>query len=175
MKTSLIQHRVADFLKQHPPCCYMEGPNLLTLAGSGRVSFHESGEFIFRKGQERRPFIWVIQQGQVELLDPDLVDFLGAGDLLGLGRYLGHTHHRHSARTASDVILYALDAATFDQLVQKYPQASSYLGAHFSLRARSGEQSWIDKAGPPARLLACPPETPIREAARILSRHHADA
>ncbi|MGH8733942.1 MAG: DUF294 nucleotidyltransferase-like domain-containing protein, partial [Burkholderiales bacterium] len=35
--------------------------------------------------------------------------------------------------------------------------------------------SWIDQAGPPARLLACPPETPIREAARILSRHHADA
>ena len=177
MKTSLIQHRVADFLKQYPPCCYLEEPNLLALAGSGRVSFHESGEFIFREGQERRPFIWVIQQGQVELLGPHLVDLLGAGDLLGLGRFLGHTHHRHSARTTSDVILYALDAVIFERMVHKYPQASSYLGAHFSLRARSGEEktSWIDQAGPPAHLLACPPETPIREAARILSRHHADA
>src|SRR5688572_4721942 len=120
MQTSVILHRVADFLKQYPPFDALSAADLLDLAGSGRVKFHESEEFIYWQGDPKGPFVWVIQQGRVDLLDGEtLRDVLGAGDLVGLDRLT-------SARTASDVILYALDAAKFEALAGRYLVGRAY-------------------------------------------------
>src|SRR5258707_14494202 len=122
MKTAVIRHRVADFLKQHAPFDSLPETDLLALAGSGRVRFHESEEYVFRQGDAPGPLLFVIQQGRVELLDGEqLRDVLGEGDLLGLDRFLGDGAHRHSARTASDVILYAVDAGIFATLAAGHP------------------------------------------------------
>src|ERR1700733_5484785 len=66
MKTSVIRYRVADFLKQYPPFNELSAEDLLVLAASGRVVFHESEEYIFRKNQPKTSSICVIQQGSVE-------------------------------------------------------------------------------------------------------------
>jgi CRP-like cAMP-binding protein len=165
MQTSVILHRVADFLKQYPPFDALSQPDLLELAGSGRVKFHESEEFVYWQGDPKGPFVWVIQQGRVDLLDGDtLRDVLGAGDLIGLDRLT-------SARTASDVILYALDAAKFEALA----------GPHLASRWH-GRTSWLDAEAPPVDYLRAAPATvrlsgPLttRNALRQMIRSGVDA
>ncbi len=158
MKTSVIRHRVADFLKQHPPFDVLPEEDLLELAGTGRVTFHESDEYLFHKGQATDALIRVIQQGKVEMVDGERVrDVLGEGEILGLD-------YSHSAKTASDVILYSVDARAFEDLVTKHEEMRRYVAAHFPKH----EVTWLDAEAPPLELLrlqTCNAGTPIREIA----------
>ncbi len=125
VNTSIIRHRVADFIKQHPPFDALPEPDLLELAGSGRVKFHESEEFVYRRGDVRGKFIWILQQGTVHLLQGDqeqgrLHDVIEAGDLLGLDFFAGDGPYLYSARTATDVILDALDGGVMAAMVARH-------------------------------------------------------
>ncbi len=154
MNTSVIRYRVADFLKRHAPFDTVPESELLDLAARGRVKFHEADEFVHRTGLAKTPFIWIIQQGRVELIvdrpeGPKLLDVLGEGDILGLDRYSGDGAYRCSARTASDVIIYAVPAADFEELLSRNPAVERFLAAHFAVSAAgSGRASWLD-AEPP--------------------------
>ena len=192
LKTASIAYRVADFLRRFPPFQYLTDNELLELVGGGRVIFHEDGELIFEQGRKRSRYVYVIQQGAVRLLDvqPDgevLRDVRGDGDLLGVGRYLGIDEHVLTARTETDVILYALPAELFWTLVKRHPRASRYLAAYFSTaitptdleteQARSDELrlgrrpvDWMARrieAQP--RPLICAADTPLREVAAWLA------
>jgi len=181
VKTFTIAYRVADFLKKHPPFDCMEEEDLVAIAAAGRVSFHEDGEIIFEEGLERSAFFYVIQQGTVRLVrhglqGEQLVDLRGEGDLLGISWFLGEPRYIHTARTDTEVILYALPWDVFLPRLQRYRQATRYLAAYFSIRptydnerlARTGEDeqpsslathasagedglgaaTWLDESGP---------------------------
>ena len=194
MKTSSINYRVADFLRQHPPFQFVEEERLLQLAENGRVKFHQSDEEIFQKGSTRRPFVYVIQQGSVELLDDNghgeqLRDILGEGDFLGAGCVLGLNIHVHTARTKSDVLVYALPAAEFVALAENNPPVSRYLDAYFSANPaystaradaakRAGRETkqgaWFEAGRvqddfAAARLVTCGSSSSIAEAAQIMA------
>lgn len=141
MRTSTIAYRVADFLRSHAPFQYTPEAQLLDLARSGRVKFYEADEYIFRQGEDRKPWIYVIQQGRVELWEEEgerqeLRDILGAGDLLGIGAYWGNPPQQtyiYSAKTTGDVVLYALALDAFSKLVHEQPRVARYLNAYFSV------------------------------------------
>jgi CBS domain-containing protein len=202
MKTSVIRYRVADFLKQSAPFDAIAEEDLLELAATGRVSFHEAEEFVFRKNEQRKPCLWVIQQGTVEIIDEAdggnrLCDLRGAGDVLGLGYFLASDAYLHSARTATDVILYSIDARSFAVQVAKYPRVARYLAAHLSVSAlykdalqtaadekfkgaAAQAASWLDAEGPSpeflrARLRVLPPGRPLCEAASKMNETQSDA
>jgi signal-transduction protein with cAMP-binding, CBS, and nucleotidyltransferase domain len=161
MNTSVIRYRVADFLKNHAPFDALPGPALIDLAGQGRVKFHEAGEYIFQQGQAKAPWVWIIQQGTVELIDESaganatqLRDVLGEGDLLGLEQFLGDGSYVSAARTASDVLIYAIDAAAFDELASRHLAVKRYLAAHFSVAGMGiGRRSWLDAEPPTLEFL----------------------
>ena len=198
MRTSTISYRVADFLKQHPPFDFLDEAELLQLAGHGRVKMHERGERLFEEGGPPGPFVFVIQQGTVRLVNEtddggQLRDILGAGDLLGVGRFLGHATHRHTALAATDVVLYCLQASDVEQLIATHDRVAHYLqatasvgGTRSAAEEAAGEtpqrrpQSWVDETGPPEavttrRLLTCSPGTAIQAAARQMAAHKSDA
>ena len=168
MRTSVIRHRVADFLKQYPPFDSLSPDDLHEAAGSGRVKFHQANEYVFRQGQDKASIVWVVQQGRVDLIEDcttgeQLRDILGEGDLIGLDRFPGNGLCLYSARTASDVILYGVTASLFESFAQRYPAVKTYLRAHFSVSSLSGSRktSWLDAEAPPpsflrARLVALP-------------------
>ncbi len=176
MKTSVIRQRVADFLKAHAPFDSLAETDLLELAGSGKVKFHESEEYVFQQGDAKGPFLWMIEQGRVELLEeaesgPRLRDVMGTGDLL----FAGDGACQYSARTASDVILYGVATALFEAAVARYPQVRRFLSAHFSISGNFGFQrnSWLEAGAPPAEFLRARttlllPDTSTREAASLL-------
>lgn len=159
MNTSVIRYRVADFLKSHAPFDTLPRQHLMELAGQGRVKFHEADEYIFRQGQAKTPWVWIVQQGRVELVDETaganhLRDVLGEGDLVGLERFLADGSYLSSARTASDVIVYAIDAGAFEDLAARHPTVKRYLAAHFSVSgAGIGRRSWLDAEAPSLEFL----------------------
>jgi len=136
VQTSSISYRVADFLGRYPPFQFFDEARRLELASNGRVKFHESDEYVFRGGEKRGGWVWVIQQGKVELLDQQggLRDVLGEGDVLGIGAFLGTEVFLHTARTASDVILYAFPIEDFNRLVRSDSRATLFLASYFSVR-----------------------------------------
>jgi CBS domain-containing protein len=160
MQISVIRHRVADFLSRCTPFDSVPEQDLLNLAGSGRVKFHESGEYICRRGDVPGRFLWIIQQGRVELFDQagpgeQLRDVLGEGDVLGLDRFVGDGRCIYSARTASDVILYGVAADLFESFVPRHPAVQRFVAAHASVTGNLtfGRRSWLDQDPPPMEFL----------------------
>ena len=121
MDTATISYRVADFLKKYPPFQAMDDVDVLAVAGRGRVRFHERNEHILSEGEAHRHEVFVIQQGVVSLWSEsngafELRDVRGPGDLLGVERFNGASSTLHSARAATDVVIYALPAGDIETL-----------------------------------------------------------
>ncbi len=138
MRQSSIRYRVADFLKQHSPFDAMSEDDLLGLTQRGRVKFHEGGERVYGQGAPHGPFLFVIQQGGVECRVEDdsgerVRDLLGAGDLLGLDRFVDADAHLHSAITVGDVILYSIGFDDFEAQMRKHAAVSRYVAAYVSV------------------------------------------
>ena len=134
METAEISYRVADFLKKHPPFNAIADADLLALASRGRVRFHEPFEYILWQGEPHRHQVFVIQQGTVSLWDEsgghaELRDVRGAGDLLGIERYNDAPHTLYSARSESDVVIYAFPTYEFDQYILQSTHAAHYIAA----------------------------------------------
>ena len=134
METAEISYRVADFLKKHPPFNAIGDEHLLALAARGRVRFHEPFEYILWQGEPHRHQVFVIQQGTVSLWDEsagraELRDIRGAGDLLGIDRYTDAPHTMHSARSESDVVIYAFPTYDFDEHILTSAHAAEYVAA----------------------------------------------
>ena len=134
METAAISHRVADFLKKHPPFNAIDEADLLALAAHGRVRFHEKNQYILSQGEPHRHQLFVIQQGTVSLWDEsggraELRDMRGAGDMLGTERYNEARQCLYTARAESDVVIYAFPQDDFDGCVLKHPHAAQYVAA----------------------------------------------
>lgn len=182
MQTAAIPYRVADFLKQHPPFQYMDEPDLIALSARGRVKFHEPDEYICWQASAHSAFISVIQQGSVALWDesvtpPALRDIRGAGDVIGIERFNGMPNSLYSAKAASEVVIYALQAADFEPLLARYPLAAQYVAASSAVTADYCAPS--ERPGPHEMFLVdlmrgsttlqCLADTPIQQAARHLA------
>jgi CBS domain-containing protein len=179
MNTGAISYRVADFLKQHPPFQGMEEADLVALAGRGRVKFHEADEFLCWQASSFSPYLFVIQQGTVSLWDEtsgtgQLRDILGVGDIVGVERFLGDETYRYSAKSTSEVVVYALNAADIVPLLEKYPQAARYIDAqggagYQALEQRRGvHRLFVADLASDGALLRCAPGTSVRDAVRTM-------
>ena len=114
-----------------------------TLAARGRVRFHEANEYILWQGEPHK-------QSRVR-------DSAGDGVALGRSRRARlrcatcaapetcwassasirrrARHCLHSARSESDVVIYAFPASDFEELVLKYPYARQFVEAHDTVDA----------------------------------------
>lgn len=188
MDTSAISYRVADFLKKHPPFQAMEEGDLLELATRGRVRFHEANEYILWQGEPHKLHVCVIQQGTVSLWDEEdgravLRDVRGAGDMLGIERFTGAPCCLHSARSASDVVIYAFPASDFEDLVLKYPYARQFVQAHDTVTA---DYQWANDTRDPQKMFlhdvvgrkalqSCSARMSIRDVAQSMLTTGSDA
>jgi CBS domain-containing protein len=186
--TSAISYRVADFLKKHPPFQAIEEADLLGLAARGRVRFHEANDFLVWQGEPHKPHVFVIQQGTVTLWDEangraTLRDVRGAGDMLGIERFTDAPRSLFSARSESDVLIYAFPSTDFEARVMKYPYARQFVEAYDTVtadyqgarNAREPQRVFVHDVIRRRPLASCNPQTPIRDAAHSLLTTGADA
>jgi CBS domain-containing protein len=188
METSAIHYRVADFLKKHPPFHTMSDDDLLALTANGRVRFHEPGDYLLWQGEPHRSQVFVIQQGTVSLWhetseNAELRDVRGAGDMLGLERFNGAPACQYSARSESDVIVYAFAVHDFEALLDAYPHALDYVRAEGRLTVdyrstgdrRDVTGAFLQQVVTHKTVLACMAEDSAADAARQLRDSGADA
>ena len=133
MDTAVISHRVADFLKKHAPFHSVDDADLLALARGGRVKFYEPNEYILWQGEPHRLRCSSSSRARCRCgttaEGAKLRDVRGAGDMLGIERYNDARACLHSARSESDVVIYAFPAEDFETFVLKYPHAARYVAA----------------------------------------------
>ena len=166
----------------------MDDADLLTLAGHGRVRFHERNEHILSQGESHRHHVFIIQQGVVSLWSDvngmfELRDVRGAGDLLGVERFNGVPASLYSARAATDVVTYALPAGEFESLLEKYANAREYVSAYSTVtldhhsgdERRRPENVFLHEVARAGRVVTCDRVDSIRNAARALRTHGVDA
>ncbi len=188
MDTATISYRVADFLKQYPPFQAMDDGDVLALAGSGRVRFYERNEHVLAQGEAHKHHVFVIQQGVVSLWSDangilELRDVRGPGDLLGVERFNGAPACLHSARAATDVVLYALPAAELEALLDKYPSAMQFVSAYSLVtldyqaagERRRPEDVFLHDVVKAGRVVTCDRQDSIRTVARSMRTHGVDA
>jgi CBS domain-containing protein len=184
--TAAISYRVADFLKKYPPFHAFQEDDLLDLSRKGRVKFFEPNQYVLAQGASRLQVL-VIQQGTVSLWDERgrearLLDVRGAGDLVGIDQFNETRSYPYTARSESDVLVYAFPFEDFDALIQKYPEAEEYVSAYAggSSDLGAGQQrpephsaSLLEAAQ--KQFLSCDAETTIRQAAQQMTKSGADA
>jgi CBS domain-containing protein len=193
METATISYRVADFLRKYPPFQAMDDTDLLSLAGHGRVRFHERNEHILSQGESHRHHVFIIQQGVVSLWSDvngmlELRDVRGAGDLLGVERFNGAPASLYSARAATDVVIYALPADEFESLLEKYANARQYVSAYSTVTLdyqgspsqgsagdRRPEDVFLHDLVKVRRIVTCDRGDSIRAAARAMGTRSVDA
>jgi CBS domain-containing protein len=198
MKGSAIAVRIADFLKEYPPFQFLPVEQLRGLANRSKVKFHEDGEIIFSQGQPRDQWLYVIQTGNVRVIEETpqgekLIDLRGPGDLLGLQGIRSEDPYLHTCRTETETLLYGLPREQFVAIAEKSVQARRYLAAYFSLNPaytwngmphdedpgglESGpvtlRRGGLQEVEPPQavareRLVTVTGDTPVREVARKL-------
>jgi CBS domain-containing protein len=179
VETAAIGYRVADFLKTYAPFNAIAEADLLALASGGRVRFFEPNEFILWQGEPHRLQVFVIQQGTVSLWEekPDgaeMRDVRGAGDMLGIERYTDARSCLYTARSDSDVVIYAFPAADFEMHVLKHPHAVEYVTAGSRVTANyqppgareSLQDVRLRDLVPRHPLASCGDDTSVLEAAR---------
>jgi CBS domain-containing protein len=188
MDTGTISYRVADFLKKYPPFQAMDDGDVLALAGHGRVRFHERNEHILSQGEAHKHQVFVIQQGVVSLWSEvdgtfELRDVRGPGDLLGVERFNGASACLHSARAATDVVIYALPADELETLLDKYSRARQFVSAYSTVtldyqtvdERRRPENVFLHEVVKGRRLITCRQQETIRDVARTMRTNGVDA
>ena len=116
--------------------------------------FTRLNEYVLWQGEPHKLHVFVIQQGTVSLWDEVdgravLRDVRGAGDMLGIERFIGAPCCLHSARSASDVVIYSFPAADFEELVLKYPYARQFVEVHETVIA---DHNWTKDARDPQEM-----------------------
>jgi CBS domain-containing protein len=188
VETAAISYRVADFLKKHPPFHAIEEDDLLNLARQGRVRFFEENEYIVWQGEPYRMQVFVIQQGSASLWDETghvavLRDVRGAGDMLGIEQLNDAGCYPYSAKSASDVVIYAFPANAFKSFVLKYEYVRRYAAAYGNVNEdyqsteerREPQDIFLHELAARKKLLSCNAHDSISEVARTMRTTGAEA
>ncbi|GAB6044213.1 putative nucleotidyltransferase substrate binding domain-containing protein [Endothiovibrio diazotrophicus] len=189
MEAELIEIR--EFLADHPPFSLLPEEALAELPKRLAVRYLRRGT-PFPPEDEAEGALYLLRSGAVELRDGqgELMEKIGEGELYA-ARCLDHSSEAlFQGRVVEDSLFYLLPCERLRQLREEYPE----FNAHFSrdLRERLGralqtlrDASNVGAAGglmqvEVGELLAhapvgAPPQTTIREAARLMTRERVSA
>jgi CBS domain-containing protein len=170
---------IASFLGAHPPFDALDADAVARIASAVEVEVDQAGEVIFSQGAEPIEHLRVVRSGAVEIVhDGRVLDLLGEGELFGHGAMLSGLPTGFEARAAEDTVCYRIAAGAARELLAA-PAAVRFV-ARSLLETSSGlggvgrERHPPDPVHQPVGALlrgapvVCPPQTTIREAARMM-------
>jgi len=190
-----IPRRIYDFLKEFPPFNLLGRELLMRISGRVLVQYRQPDESIFRQGGPPGKHIYIVREGAVHLLreqegELTLVEQCDEGDVFGIRPLLAEENYALTARVAEESLIYAIDIEGFREAVEANPKVAFYLASTFAtgigeayrslhktrlFLGRDGmagagfplmEVQSLEKSKEP---VTCLPDTPIREAAAIMS------
>jgi CBS domain-containing protein len=174
---------VTRFLQQHRPFDALDGADIERVATAAEMEFHRAGATIFSQGAGPVDHLRVVRTGAVEIvLDGRVLDLLGEGELFGHASMLSGLPTGFEARAAEDTVCYRIPAEVAQEPLSR-PAGLRFV-------ARSLLEPWTEGAGTVAAALGvepplqpvgsllrgepvvCRPDTPIREAAAMMTAAH---
>jgi CBS domain-containing protein len=194
--------RIMDFVRRVVPFDSLGEETLSGLVDQMEIAYYPGGSEIFAQGSQPPDFLHIIQSGSAKLtLSQDqgemLVDVRAEGDVLGDTSILQGSSALFTCRAREDLICYLLPAAIFRRLVAEEPvfqrhfqhslarnlQAVQSGGPGAQAVCSATEAASLDAALMGSRVrdlmrtpvLTCLPSTPIRAAARMMTRDRVGA
>jgi len=176
---------VAAFLRAWPPFSELRKDDVVRVAGLAELEELPAGITIFAQGEGPVTHLRVIRRGAVEIVsDGHVLDLLGEGEMFGQASMLSGFPPGFEARAAEDTVCYRIPAGVAEELLAAPPGlrfvARSLLEppSEVHLLAREPARNLADQPVGTlleARAVVCGPETPIREAARLMSTARASS
>jgi len=116
----------ALLLRQVPVFSGLSRRELAMLVEIGHRRTYESGEYIFRKGQEGDA-LYLIESGQVQVVtgppsDEKVLAYLGPGNFFGELALLDDSPRSASARAETETDLYAFFRVDLEEFLAGFPQ-----------------------------------------------------
>jgi CBS domain-containing protein len=176
---------VAGFLRAHPPFDALDPAVVERVAEAVELESYEAGATIFSQGAGPVEHLRVVFAGAVEIVhDGRVLDLLGEGELFGHASMLSGLPTGFEARAAERTLCLRIDEASARELLSAPAGlrfvARSLLEAPPDLQTAARDPA-RDTADMPIGALIrsppvlCGPETPVREAARLMTSAPASA
>ncbi|HWE12055.1 MAG TPA: CBS domain-containing protein [Solirubrobacteraceae bacterium] len=175
----------AAFLRAHPPFDTLHPDEVARVAAAAELEFHPAGEIVFTQGAEPLAHLRVVRSGAIEIIaDDKVLDVLGEGELFGHASMLSGFPTGFEARAAQNSSCYRIGG----EVAQALPSAPE--GLRFVARSLLEEPTELHMlAREPAENVAdqpvgalvrsdpvvCAAQTPIQEAARLMTAAAATA
>lgn len=195
---NVIVNRVAEFLKRYPPFSFLEKGELFLVAGQVEIHYLEKDQVFFRQGEPARPNFYVLKEGTIHLVEPtttgeEIREVCDEGDVFGVLALLGKRPYLLTAKIIENSLIYSIPVSVFEKILEKNSRASLFFAAGFAagqvvvrqdlsqgqkarneLRSPSNDHSLLIFTDDSSlkiteQVLTCPPETPIREAAKLMT------
>ena len=155
------------------------------MAAAAEVEFHRAGATIFSQGAEPVEHLRVVRTGAVEIVfDGRVLDLLGEGELFGHASMLSGLPTGFEARAGEDTVCYRIPAEVAQEPLSR-PAGLRFVarsllepsGTRAAPRSRPSRAS-TRRCSRSASLIrgepvVCRPDTPIREAAEMMTAAHA--
>jgi CBS domain-containing protein len=175
---------VVSFLAEHPPFDALAAEDLQRVAGAVEIESHRAGESIFSQGARAVEHLRVVRRGAVEIVaDGRVLDLLGEGEMFGHASMLSGYPTEFEARAAEeDTQCYRISAPVAERLLSG-PEGLRYVARSLlSQPVVAGDREhepFQDPSSQPVGALirsppvVCEPDTPIRDAARLMTAGHS--
>jgi CBS domain-containing protein len=176
---------VAAFLRAHPPFDTLHPDEVARVAAAAELEFHPAGEIVFTQGAEPLAHLRVVRSGAIEIIaDDKVLDVLGEGELFGHASMLSGFPTGFEARAAQDSSCYRIGVEVAQALLSA-PEGLRFVArslleepTELHMLAREPAENVADQpVGALVRSdpVVCAAQTPIREAARLMTAAAATA
>lgn len=191
MENNQIPQRIADFLGQHPPFSFLKASALLALAKHIDIQYLPKGSLLFAEGQAPQQQFFVVREGAVQIHQhqkQSLVDVCDKGDVFGVRALLAQDQYLATAEADEDTLLYCIPVAAARDIMMQVPEVALYFASGFASGKTLAHQRFQNlnadaadfygathKISGVKSLVACAPEIPISQAARLMVANKVSA
>jgi CBS domain-containing protein len=175
----------AAFLRAHPPFDALDPDEVERVAAAAELEVYAAGEVVFAQGAEPVTHLRIVHSGAIEIIaDGAVLDVLGEGEMFGHASMLSGFPTGFEARAAQESSCYRIGVEVAHALLSG-PEGLRFVArslleepTELHMLAREPTQNVADQpVGTLVRSdpVVCGPDTPIREAARLMSAGAATA
>lgn len=182
------QEAIAYFLRQHAPFNQLPAAQVQHIASAIQVKLVTAGEYVFASGSRPLAHLFIVRQGQIDLLREDgvtgtVVDTLGEGDFFGHPSLIRRQPPIFTAQARGKALLYLLPAAMFHQMCRDFPEVGHFFTMSAIERLGNAFQERQTTTAPELfqtrlgdlelhEVVTITPDVTVGEAARIMRDHH---
>ena len=177
---------VREFLRQTPPFSELSEEALQSLPARLTMRYARRGSEVIRAGEENR-HCFIIRSGLVDVFDASgtLLDRRDVGAHFGYSTLPAGEPSIYTMTTVEDSLFLVMDAETFRDLGEEFPQLRRYWSGE-NARIRAVGSSLRDSAATESlrirvgdlmskKLITCGSDTTVHQAAQIMTHNHVSS